>query len=151
EEWSMGEIYGMLTNRRYGEKHVGYAESHDQALVGDKTIAFRLMDADMYWLMSKGTPENVVISRGMALHKMIRLITFALSGEAYLDFMGNEFGHPEWIDFPREGNNFSFKYARRQCSLVKDPTLRYRDLAEFDRAMTRLDEQYGLLESCPIE
>src|SRR5438105_4805527 len=99
EEWSMGEIYGTLTNRRFGEKHVGYAESHDQALVGDKPIAFRLMDEDMYWLMSKGTPENVVISRGIALHKMVRLITFSLAGEAYLNFMGNEFGHPEWIDF----------------------------------------------------
>ena len=92
-----------------------------------------------------------MIDRGIALHKMIRLITFSLAGEGYLNFMGNEFGHPEWIDFPREGNNFSYKYARRQWSLVRDPTLRYRDLAEFDQAMIRLDEQYGLLESRPIE
>lgn len=147
----MGELYHTLMNRRFGEKHIAYAESHDQALVGDKTIAFRLMDADMYWLMSKGTPENIVIERGIALHKMIRLITFTLGGEGYLNFMGNEFGHPEWIDFPREGNNFSYKYARRQWSLVADPTLRYRDLAAFDREMIRLDEKYDLLRDPLIE
>ncbi|HOB74949.1 MAG TPA: alpha amylase C-terminal domain-containing protein [Phycisphaerae bacterium] len=150
EEWQMGELYHVLINRRYGEKHVAYAESHDQALVGDKTIAFRLMDADMYWHMSK-LDSNPVIDRGVALHKMIRLITFSLGGEAYLNFMGNEFGHPEWIDFPRPGNNFSHKYARRQWSLVDDPTLRYHDLNEFDRAMLALDVQYNLLADRLIE
>jgi len=151
EQWPMGEIYYTLTNRRAGEKHIAYAESHDQALVGDKTIAFWLMDADMYWLMSKGVSGNLVIERGVALHKMIRLVTFALGGEGYLNFMGNEFGHPEWIDFPREGNNFSYKYARRQWSLVDDPTLRYRDLANFDREMLGLDERHHLLAESPIE
>jgi len=144
EDWSMAGLYHTLTNRRRGEKHVAYAECHDQALVGDKTVAFRLMDAEMYYHMTKGTP-NLIIERGIALHKMIRLLTFALGGEAYLNFMGNEFGHPEWIDFPREGNNWSFKYARRQWSLVDDPLLRYRDLGEFDRVMLRLDVDYGLL------
>jgi len=144
EDWDMGELYYTLTNRRFGEKHIAYAESHDQALVGDKTLAFRLMDADMYWHMNRAS-ENLVIDRGIALHKMIRLITFALGGEAYLNFMRNEFGHPEWIDFPREGNNWSHKYARRQWSLVDHPDLRYRDLAAFDRAMLSLDEQYDLL------
>ena len=144
EQWQMDELYGTLTNRRHGEKHIAYAESHDQALVGDKTIAFRLMDAAMYGDMIKGS-QNVVIDRGMALHKMIRLITFSLGGEGYLNFMGNEFGHPEWIDFPREGNNFSCKYARRQWSLVDDPLLRYCDLAEFDRALQQLDMNYDLL------
>ncbi len=137
-------VTDTLTNRRYGEKHVGYAESHDQALVGDKTIAFRLMDADMYWHMSK-SGGNPVIDRGIALHKMLRLVTFSLGGEGYLNFMGNEFGHPEWIDFPREGNNYSYHYARRQWSLVDDPSLRYRDLNEFDRAMMSLDVQFNLL------
>jgi len=151
EEWPMGELFSVLTNRRQGEKHVAYAESHDQALVGDKTIAFRLMDADMYWLMSKGCPGNMIIERGIALHKMIRLITFALGGEGYLNFMGNEFGHPEWIDFPREGNNFSYQYARRQWSLVDDPALRYRDLDAFDREMQNLDEKYNLLAEPLIE
>jgi 1,4-alpha-glucan branching enzyme len=144
EQWPMEQVYGTLTNRRRHEKHVAYAESHDQALVGDKTIAMWLMDADLYWHMSKGTP-HLVIDRGVALHKMIRLVTFALGGEAYLNFMGNEFGHPEWIDFPREGNQFSFKYARRQWSLVDNPALRYHALAEFDRAMLQLDRDYGLL------
>jgi len=150
EQWQMGEIYHTLVNRRAGEKHIAYAESHDQALVGDKTIAFRLMDADMYWLMSKST-TNAVIERGMALHKMIRLITFSLGGEGYLNFMGNEFGHPEWIDFPREGNKFSYHYARRQWSLVDDPSLRYRDLSEFDRAMMSLDVEFNLLADPFIE
>ena len=144
EQWSMAGLYHTLTNRRGGEKHVGYAESHDQALVGDKTIAFRLMDADMYWHMNR-TSQNLLVERGMALHKLIRLITFALSGEAYLNFMGNEFGHPEWIDFPREGNNYSLHYARRQWSLVDHPELRYRDLGAFDGAMTELDRTDDLL------
>ncbi|MBN2560571.1 MAG: alpha amylase C-terminal domain-containing protein [Phycisphaerae bacterium] len=144
ERWQMDELYYMLTNRRHGEKHIAYAESHDQALVGDKTIAFRLMDADMYYHMIKGS-QNVIVERGMALHKMIRLITFSLGGEGYLNFMGNEFGHPEWIDFPREGNNYSYKHARRQWSLTDDPLLRYRDLAEFDRALQRLDIDHDLL------
>ncbi len=151
EDWHLGEIYHTMINRRVGERHIAYAECHDQALVGDKTIAFRLMDADMYWLMSKGSGTNVVIERGMALHKMIRLITFALGGEGYLNFMGNEFGHPEWIDFPREGNDFSYKYARRQWSLVDDPLLRYRDLAAFDLAMQDLDEMHRLLSASPVE
>ena len=151
EAWHMGELYHTLTNRRADEKHVAYAESHDQALVGDKTIAFRLMDADMYWLMSKTSGSNVIIERGMALHKMIRLITFALGGEGYLNFMGNEFGHPEWIDFPREGNNFSYSYARRQWSLTDDPLLRYRDLAAFDKDLQNLDAKLNLLAAPTIE
>lgn len=150
EDWHMGELYHTLTNRRAGEKHVSYAECHDQALVGDKTIAMRLIDADIYFHMVKGS-QNLVVERGMALHKMIRLLTFSLGGEAYLNFMGNEFGHPEWIDFPREGNNFSYKYARRQWSLVDDPLLRYHALAAFDRAMIRLDEDHELLSSQPCE
>ena len=144
EHWHLGDLFRILTNRRAGEKHIGYAECHDQALVGDKTIAMRLMDADIYFHMTKGT-QNLIVERGMALHKMIRLITFSLGGEAYLNFMGNEFGHPEWIDFPREGNNFSFKYARRQWSLVDDPLLRYRDLAAFDQALQKLDTEHNLL------
>jgi 1,4-alpha-glucan branching enzyme len=106
DDWHMDQIYGTLLNRRYAEKHVGYAESHDQALVGDKTIAFWLMDQEMYWNMSKER-QSLVVDRGIALHKMIRLVTFALAGEGYLNFMGNEFGHPEWVDFPREGNGYS--------------------------------------------
>ncbi|MEW6253813.1 MAG: alpha amylase C-terminal domain-containing protein [Planctomycetota bacterium] len=144
EQWPMAELYHTLTNRRQGEKHVGYAESHDQALVGDKTIAFRLMDADMYWHMDR-SHQSLIVDRGLALHKLIRLITFALAGEGYLNFMGNEFGHPEWIDFPRAGNGFSYHYARRQWSLVDNPALRYADLAAFDRAMLQLDRDYDLL------
>lgn len=146
EEWRMEDFWGAMTNRRAGEKHVAYAESHDQALVGDKTIAFWLMDSDMYAHMSKGK-ANLRIARGMALHKLIRLLTFAGGGDAYLNFMGNEFGHPEWIDFPRQGNQWSFQYARRQWSLVDNPMLRYRDLNEFDRAMLRLDNDYRILRT----
>ena len=144
EQWHMGDIYGTLANRRRGEKHIAYAESHDQALVGDKSIAFWLMDADMYWHMHQDS-RNPVIDRGVALHKMIRLVTFSLGGEGYLNFMGNEFGHPEWVDFPREANNQSFKHARRQWSLVEHEDLRYRYLAAFDRAMQQLDQRFDLL------
>ncbi len=144
EEWSMGDMWYTLSNRRYGEANIAYAESHDQALVGDKTLAFRLMDAEMYTNMGQGS-QSLVIERGIALHKMIRLVTHAVGGEGWLNFMGNEFGHPEWIDFPREGNGGSFQYCRRQWSLVDHPELRYRFLAAFDRAMIELSRQYHLL------
>ena len=144
EEWHIGEIYGMLRNRRAGEKHIAYVESHDQSIVGDKTLAMQLMDAELYTNMSVLTTSHIV-SRGIALHKLIRLLTFSLGGEGYLNFMGNEFGHPEWIDFPRSGNNNSYWYARRQWSLVEDDTLRYKHLNAFDRAMQHLDATYQLL------
>jgi 1,4-alpha-glucan branching enzyme len=150
EQWSMGEILHTLLNRRHQEKHIGYAESHDQALVGDKTIAFRLMDKDMYWHMDTAS-HSLVIDRGIALHKMIRLITFSLSGEGYLNFMGNEFGHPEWIDFPREGNGYSYHYCRRQWSLADNPQLKYKGLQNFDIAMQKLDDTCHLLADRFIE
>ncbi len=150
EEWPLGDIFQALLNRRRSEKHIGYAESHDQAMVGDKTIAFWLMDARMYSNMSKFN-HDLVIDRGLALHKMIRLLTFSLAGEGYLNFMGNEFGHPEWIDFPRAENNYSHHYARRQWSLVDQPHLHYHELRDFDKAMMALDEQYALLQDELIE
>lgn len=150
EQWNLAELFHMLLNRRPAEKHIGYAESHDQALVGDKTIAFRLMDQDMYWHMS-GDSQSLVVSRGLALHKIIRLLTFSLGGEGYLNFMGNEFGHPEWIDFPREGNNYSYHYARRQWSLADNPMLRYQGLLAFDAALQHLDDQYHILTDPLIE
>ena len=150
EEWSVGDMWYTLTNRRYGEANIAYAESHDQALVGDKTIAFRLMDAEMYTHMSCNTP-SMVIDRGMALHKMIRLATLAAGGEGWLNFMGNEFGHPEWIDFPREGNGNSYKYCRRQWSLVDNELLRYRFLNEFDKAMLELAQDAALLSAPPAQ
>ncbi|QQS52306.1 MAG: alpha amylase C-terminal domain-containing protein [Bacteroidota bacterium] len=137
EQWNVTEMFYELTSRRANEKTISYAESHDQALVGDKTIIFRLIDKEMYWHMNKPS-ENLLVDRGMALHKMIRLITFAASGGGYLNFMGNEFGHPEWIDFPREGNGWSYKHARRQWSLADHPDLRYHFLADFDRDMIHL-------------
>lgn len=144
EDWSPGEAFSVLRNRRLDEKHIGYAESHDQAMVGDKTIAFWLMDAEMYGNMSNER-ESLVIDRGIALHKMIRLMTFSLGGEGYLNFMGNEFGHPEWIDFPREGNGWSYHFARRQWSLADNGFLRYQKLDRFDLAMQHLDPVFGLL------
>ncbi len=148
EEWSVGDIWYTLINRRYGEPNIAYAESHDQALVGDKTIAFRLMDAEMYTHMSCELP-SIIIDRGIALHKMIRLATLAAGGEGWLNFMGNEFGHPEWIDFPREGNGNSYKYCRRQWSLVDNDLLRYRHLNTFDRAMVELAKRTDLLSAPP--
>ena len=144
EDWDVGKMWWELTNRRLGEKYIGYAESHDQALVGDKTIMFRLCGADMYSSMSKSTP-SLVIDRGVALHKMIRLITMSLGGEGYLNFMGNEFGHPEWIDFPREGNGWSYFYCRRQWSLCDNGELKYHYLNDFDREMIATAKKYRIL------
>ncbi|CAB0039297.1 unnamed protein product [Trichogramma brassicae] len=149
EDWQMGDIVWTLTNRRWMEKTVAYAESHDQALVGDKTLAFWMMDKDMYTSMSVFSPPNPVINRGIALKNMITLITHALGGEGYLNFMGNEFGHPEWLDFPRAGNNESYKYARRQWNLVDDELLKYKFMANWDAAVNRLESKYGWLSSDP--
>lgn len=149
EDWNVGNLVHTLTNRRWMEKTIAYAESHDQALVGDKTVAFWLMDKEMYTHMSVLSDSSPVIDRGIALHKMIRLITHALGGEGYLNFIGNEFGHPEWLDFPRVGNNESYHYARRQWNLVDDELLKYRYLNDFDAAMNHLEEQYGWLQKDP--
>ena len=167
----MHEIIATLCNRRYSEKvrpcavpksrlHVcpyktdtffylsqcvAYAESHDQSIVGSKTNAFWLMDAEMYDGMSTFEPASGVVERGMALHKMIRLITMAIGGEGYLNFMGNEFGHPEWVDFPREGNEWSHDHCRRQWNLADTEYLRYSLLNNFDKQMMRLDEMHKFL------
>ena len=137
EDWSMAGIFWEVTNRRKDEKTISYVESHDQALVGDKTVIFRLIDADMYWHFTKDG-GNDVTSRGIALHKMIRLVTASTINGGYLNFMGNEFGHPEWIDFPREGNGWSHKYARRQWSLIDNKELAYSWLGDFDRALMKI-------------
>jgi 1,4-alpha-glucan branching enzyme len=144
EAWSMAELWQILNDRLPDVKTVAYCESHDQAMVGDQTIAFRLMQSEIYFKMSR-KDQSHVIDRGMALHKMIRLITITLGGQAWLNFMGNEFGHPDWIDFPREGNNWSYQYARRQWSLVENKGLRYHFLAAFDRAMLKLVKAHRLL------
>lgn len=148
EDWHVGDIYFQLTNKRSEEKTISYAECHDQAMVGDKTIIFRLMDDKMYFSMAKNI-EDLVVERGMALHKMIRLATLATAGNGYLNFMGNEFGHPEWIDFPRAGNDWSYWYARRQWNLVDDKKLRYSSLNEFDIAMIHLIKKENTLASFP--
>ena len=150
EGWPLGAVYHELLDRRPGEKRVGYVESHDQSLVGDQTLAFRLMGQEMYWNMGRES-ESIVVERGIALLKLIRLLTFSLAGEAWLSFIGNEFGHPEWVDFPREGNGFSYHFARRQWSLADDPNLRYHFLNDFDRAMLALDSEFGLLPDTLIE
>ncbi|OZJ02711.1 1,4-alpha-glucan-branching enzyme [Bifiguratus adelaidae] len=147
EQWNMGHICHTLTNRRHLEKSIAYVESHDQALVGDKSIAFWLMDKEMYTNMSDLTENTPIIDRGIALHKLIRLVTHGLGGEGYLNFEGNEFGHPEWLDFPRAGNNSSFHYARRQWNVVDDHLLRYKYLNEWDRAMQTAEEHYGWLHA----
>ena len=134
EWWDIGHIWAELTSRRPKEKVIGYCESHDQALVGDKTIMFRLCDKEMYYSMGIDRP-NMIVDRGVALHKLIRLVTMSLGGEGYLTFMGNEFGHPEWIDFPREGNGWSYHYCRRQWSLADNPDTKYKFLNAFEHAM----------------
>ena len=150
EDWHPTSIFWELTNRRADEKTISYCESHDQALVGDKTIIFRLIDKEMYWHMMVGD-NNYTVDRGMALHKMIRLATLATINGGYLNFMGNEFGHPEWIDFPREGNGWSYKYARRQWDLVDREDLKYKFLNAFDNAMVEtVSSQYNF-QSLPVE
>lgn len=146
EDWSVGEIWDTLTNRRHGEANISYAESHDQALVGDKTLAFWLMDKEMYWHMS-AEDNHPVIERGVALHKLIRMITACIGGEGYLTFMGNEFGHPEWLDFPREGNDWSYHYCRRQWSLVDNEDLRYAALNRFDKALVETATEHEILSA----
>lgn len=149
ENWKVGHIYWEMTNRRYDEKTISYAESHDQALVGDKTIIFRLIDSDMYWHMQHGD-TTLLVDRGIALHKMIRLVTSTTINGGYLNFMGNEFGHPEWIDFPREGNGWSYKYARRQWNLVDNENYLYSSLALFDVAMIALINSLPHFNLLPI-
>jgi 1,4-alpha-glucan branching enzyme len=151
EDWNPSAIWWEVTNRRADEKTISYAESHDQALVGDKTIIFRLIDADMYWFMSKLQESSFLVDRGLAVHKMIRLVTATTINGGYLNFMGNEFGHPEWVDFPREGNNWSHKYARRQWSLADDKNLKYHYLGDFDKAMLALIKSIPGFQATPIE
>ena len=145
ETWNIGAMWGDMCLRRPGEKTVAYVESHDQALVGDKTVMFRLADAAMYTDMNKDC-HNPIIDRAVALHKMIRLFTLAGGGEGYLNFMGNEFGHPEWIDFPREGNGWSFHYCRRQWSLVENGFLKYGWLGDFDKDMVQITKEYDIFK-----
>ena len=150
EDWKPSSMLWELTNRRKDEKTISYAECHDQALVGDKTIIFRLIDADMYWHFKKGDQTSTV-ERGIALHKMIRLLTASTINGGYLNFMGNEFGHPEWIDFPREGNGWSYKYARRQWNLVDDKSLCYHYLNDFDISMLKLIKKQKHFEKQPVQ
>ena len=150
EEWLPSAIWWETTNRRPHEKTISYAESHDQALVGDKTIIFRLIDAAMYWHMST-SDKNCTVDRGIALHKIIRLITASTINGGYLNFMGNEFGHPEWVDFPREGNNWSHQYARRQWGLVDNPELKYQYLGNFDKEMIELLRSVKNFQNSPIQ
>ncbi len=150
EDWHPTSIFWELTNRRSDEKTISYCESHDQALVGDKTIIFRLIDKDMYW-HRRENDGNFTVERGMALHKMIRLATIATINGGYLNFMGNEFGHPEWIDFPREGNGWSHKYARRQWNLVDREDLKYKYLNRFDNAMIETVSRIYDFQALPLE
>ena len=150
ENWKPSSIFWELTNRRADEKTVSYCESHDQALVGDKTIIFRLIDSDMYWHFRQGD-ENGNVHRGIALHKMIRLATASTINGGYLNFMGNEFGHPEWIDFPREGNGWSYKYARRQWNLVDNQELDYHFLGDFDKDMIATIKSEKNFQRTPVQ
>ncbi|MFN8437689.1 MAG: alpha-amylase family glycosyl hydrolase [Cytophagales bacterium] len=152
ESWNVYDMWHVLTNRRWKEKTIAYAESHDQALVGDKTLAFWLMDKEMYFHMSKiVNSDSLVIDRGIALHKLLRFFTITLGGEGYLTFFGNEFGHPEWIDFPREGNGWSYKYARRQWHLDYDKDLKYHYLSDFEHDMLAFITDSQLLQSAPAQ
>lgn len=148
EHWHLGTLWHELTTKRKEEKTISYAESHDQALVGDKTLMMHLMGEKIYTAMGKDM-ESPEVFRGVALHKMIRLITIATADSGYLNFMGNEFGHPEWVDFPSERNGFAFHHARRQWSLKYDRSLYYSDLFAFDRHMIDFVKTEALFQSGP--
>ncbi|HEY8910218.1 MAG TPA: alpha-amylase family glycosyl hydrolase [Desulfosporosinus sp.] len=150
EDWSMNQLWHELTSHRPQEKTIGYAESHDQALVGDKTLIFRLADKEMFWHMEKKDP-SIIVSRAIELSKLIKLLTITLAGEGYLNFMGNEFGHPEWIDFPTIANNWSYKHACRHWSLMENQELRYADLANFDREMIAFLKAHKVLQSDDLQ
>ena len=150
EDWNMGEIYNELTSKRLDEKTISYAECHDQAMVGDKTIIFRLLDAEMYTSMER-EKRSITLDRGIALHKMIRLITASTAGDGYLTFMGNEFGHPEWIDFPREGNEWSYHYARRQWKLAFNKQLKYSELLAFEKELLKLLANESIYSEKPVK
>jgi len=149
EQWHVGDIYFRLTDKRNEEEVISYAESHDQAMVGDQTIIFRLIGKKMYDYMSVFTPD-LDVERGIALHKLIRFATLSLSNAGYLNFMGNEFGHPEWIDFPREGNNWSYQYARRQWHLTDNETLKYKFLNHFDQVIIHFITNNAVLDNSPV-
>ncbi len=144
EDWSLEGIFNTMVHRRKTEKHIAYVESHDQSLVGDKTLIFRMADALMYEKMHQDVSDDLM-DRAISLSKVIRLITATCGGEGYLNFMGHEFGHPEWVDFPREGNQWSYQFARRQWSLVDHPKLRYREIYEFDQSLMMLLGEYPVL------
>jgi 1,4-alpha-glucan branching enzyme len=146
EDWPIDNLWFELTNRRKDEKTISYVESHDQALVGDQTIIFRMIGKNMYDHMCIND-KNLQVARGIALHKLVRLITLSTAGQGYLNFMGNEFGHPEWIDFPRKGNNWSYKYAKRQWHLVEDTKLKYHLLGCFDKDMIIFAKKYQIFDS----
>lgn len=145
ENWDMWQLWHELTNKRQDEATISYVECHDQAIVGGKSAIFTMADAEIYYNMHKGS-GNLIIERAVALHKMTRLLTASTSGNGYLNFMGNEFGHPEWIDFPREGNNWSYNKSRRQWSLAEDVTLRFKPLLDFDRAMVSLVRERQIID-----
>ena len=150
ENWDMHYLWHELTAGRPGEMSIGYAESHDQALVGDKSLMFRLADAEMYTGMDKEY-HSLSMDRAIDMHKVIRFLTCSLAGNGYLNFIGNEFGHPEWVDFPREGNQWSYHYARRQWSLVMNWNTKFEWLANFDRGMTYLMNTHKVHCSGPAE
>lgn len=142
----MGALVASMCSRRSEERRVAYVECHDQSIVGGQSLAFRCMGAEMYGGMSRLVgPPSVAVARGMALHKLTRLLACALGGEAYLNFIGNEWGHPEWVDLPREGNGHSCDRARRRWDLADDPLLRYGELQAFDAAMHALHDAHPWL------
>jgi 1,4-alpha-glucan branching enzyme len=147
EDWNMEVLFHELTNKRPEERTISYTECHDQALVGGKSLIFELADKEMYTSMHKND-QNIIIDRAIALHKMARLATFTTADSGYLNFIGNEFGHPEWVDFPRVGNNWSYFYSRRQWSLRDNQELKYHDLGEFDKDMMKLNNK-ELQQSIP--
>ncbi|CAL5392773.1 unnamed protein product [Camellia sinensis] len=139
-DWSMSKIVSTLVgNRHSADKMLLYAENHNQSISGGRSFAEILFGETM----EHASDKRALLFRGCSLHKMIRLITFTIGGHAYLNFMGNEFGHPKRVEFPMESNNFSFSLANRRWDLLENGV--HSELLYFDKDMMNMDENERIL------
>ncbi|KAH7682202.1 1,4-alpha-glucan branching enzyme protein [Dioscorea alata] len=145
QAWSMSKIVNVLVNSQSSNRRMlVYCENHNQSISGGRSFAEILFGNNNQNFIGLEDFEF----RGSSLHKMIRLISFSIGGSAYLNFMGNEFGHPNRVEFPMESNNYSFAFANRKWDLLKDKGL-HMGLFNFDKEMMKLDEKEQILSRNP--
>lgn len=104
-------------------------------------------------------PDCIIVDR-LNLLKTIKVITMVLGGEGYLNFIGNEFNHPEWVEFPSKENEWSFERCRRYWDLIsKDHGSYYIFLLNFEKKILKIVSELSfggrhwldLLERVPNE